>query len=38
MKQAKNLKNHIGILTHHNGPKIPFLMFADDRIIFAKTS
>ena len=38
MKQAENLKNHIGIPTHRSGPKIPFLMFADDCIIFAKAS
>ena len=38
MKQAENPKNHIGIPTHHSGPKIPFLMFADDYIIFAKAS
>ena len=38
MKQAKNPKNHIGIPTHHNGPRIPFLVFANDCIIFTKAS
>ena len=38
MKQAENPKNHIGIPTHRSGPKILFLMFADDCIIFAKAS
>ena len=38
MKQAKNTKNHIGIPTHCSGPKIMFLMFVDDCIIFAKAS
>ena len=38
VKQAKNPKNHIGIPSHHSGPKIPFLMFAYDCIIFAKAS
>ena len=33
-----NPKNHFEIQTHRNGPKIPFLMFADDYIIFAKAS
>ena len=38
VKQAKNPKNHIGIPTHRNGPRIPFLVFANDCIIFAKAS
>ena len=38
VKQVENPKNHIGIPTHLSGPKIPFLMFADDCIIFAKAS
>ena len=33
-----NPKNHIGIQTHCNSPKIPFLKFAHDCIIFAKAS
>ena len=38
MKHAENPKNHIGIPTHHSGPKILFLMFADNCITFAKAS
>ena len=38
VKQSENPKNHIGIPTHCSGPKILFLMFADDYIIFAKAS
>ena len=38
VKHAENPKNYLGIPTHENGPRIPFLMFADDRIIFAKAS
>ena len=34
----ENPKNHLGIQTHQNGPGIPFLMFANDCIIFAKAS
>ena len=30
----ENPKNHLGIQTHRNGPGIPFLIFADDCIIF----
>ena len=36
VKQAENPKNHIGIPTHRSGPKIPFLIFVDDCIIFLK--
>lgn len=36
VKQIENPRNHLGILTHRNGPKIPFLMFVEDCIIFAK--
>ena len=35
---SKNPKNHMGIQTHRNGHKIPFLMFVDDCIIFTKAS
>ena len=38
VKKSKNPKNHIAIPTHRNEPKIYFLMFADECIIFAKTS
>ena len=38
VKQSENPKNHIGIQTHINGPKIPFLLFADDCIIFANAT
>ena len=38
MKHAENPKNHLGIPTHRSGPRIPFFMFADDCIIFAKAS
>ena len=39
MKQSvNNPKNHLGIPTYRNGPKIPFLMFSDDCIIFEKAS
>lgn len=38
MKWAKHLKNHLGIAAYRNGPKISFLMFASDCIIFAKAS
>ena len=38
MKQAENPKNYIGIPTHCSGPKILFLMFADDCVMFAKAS
>lgn len=31
-------KTHMGIKVAKQGPKIPFLMFADDCIIFCKTS
>ena len=36
VKQSENPKNHLGIQTYRNGPKLPFLMFVDDCIIFAK--
>ena len=35
---SENPKNQLGIQTHRNGPRIPFLMFANDCIIFAKAS
>lgn len=35
VKQLVNPKNRIEIQTHRNGPRILFLMFADDCIIFA---
>ena len=38
VRQSENLKNHIGIQTHSNSPKIMFLMFAEDCIIFAKAT
>ena len=38
MKHVENTKNHQGIPTHRNGPVIHFLRFADDYIIFEKTS
>ena len=38
VKQVEKPKNHIGIPTHRSGPKVPFLMFVDDCIIFAKAS
>ena len=38
VKQLVNPKCHIIIQTHRNGPKIHFLMFAYDCIIFAKAS
>ena len=38
VKQLVNLKSHIGIQTHRNDPKILFLVFAVDCVIFAKTS
>ena len=38
VKQSMNPKNYFEIQTHRNGPKIPFLMCADDYIIFAKAS
>ena len=28
--QLENPKNHIGIHSHPNGPRIPFLIFKDD--------
>ena len=38
VKRYENPKNHLRIPTHHNRPKIHFLMFVDDCIIFAKAS
>ena len=35
-KQMENPKNHIGIPTHRNGPKILFLMFSYDCFILLK--
>ena len=37
-KHSENLKNHLAIPSHRNGPKIPFVMFADNYVIFAKAS
>ena len=37
-KHSENPRNHLGIPSHQNGPKIHFLMFADDYVIFAKAS
>ena len=36
--QSKNRKNHLGMQTHRHGPRISFLMFANDCIILAKAS
>ena len=38
VRQLENPKNHVGIQTHRNGSKIPFLMFVDDCIIFVKAT
>ena len=36
--QSKNCKIHLGIQAQRHGPRIQFLMFANDCIIFAKAS